>query len=102
MKNFLIFMSMLIVVPAYSLCPIENGETVCEVPKAKQSFDSMFMDRRNTTQPNNRNTLQPKNRENSMNSMRGQNNTLNNNSNCAFGNCLNNTTNNKRLRDTNP
>ena len=102
MKNFLILIAILITAPTYAICLIDSGEAVCAVPKTKQSFNSMFMDRSNTTQPNNSSTLQPKNKENPMNNMRGQNNTLNNNSNCAFGNCLNNTTNSKRLRDTNP
>ena len=99
----LILLTALLTMPVYALCPIESGNTVCSVPDIKQPFNSMFMNKTNNMNLNDdANKLQPKTKENPIDNMRGQNSKLNNSSTCAFGNCLNDTTTSKRLRNTHP
>lgn len=88
--------------PAFALCPIEGGESVCTIPDVKQPFNSMFLDKTNSSIGSNSERLQPKTKENPIDNMRGQNSKINNSSTCAFGSCLNDTTTNKRLRNTHP
>ena len=89
MKKSLIFSAVLLSLPVFALCPIENGETVCSLPNFREQVQPIYKESPSAKfAPNVK--LQPLNRTDPIEQMRGPNNNLNYNSGCQFGVCLRN------------
>lgn len=89
MKKLLIIPAVLIALPAFSACSIEGGETVCTLPNFREQISPIYQESPSAT-PYPNAQLQPLNRTDPIEQMRGPNNTLNYNSGCQFGVCLQN------------
>ena len=88
MKNIIIILLML-AAPAYALCPIDAGETVCTLPEFREHISPSYQIDSSiggVGQPNIE--LQPLKRKDPMDQMRSPNNKLNYNSGCQFGVCV--------------
>ena len=91
MKKYCFLIAVLIVLPVYALCPIEGGETVCSLPDYGEQTVPLFQQTNAGINTNNPNTkLQPMSKTNPIEQMSGPNNSLNYNSGCQFGMCLQN------------
>ena len=86
MKKYLLLSALLISLPSFSACSIESGEKVCTLPDFREQVQPIFNNNTKIGAPNV--NLQPLSREDPINQMRGPNNTLNYNSGCQFGVCL--------------
>jgi hypothetical protein len=91
MKKFLFLFALVISLPAYALCPID-GESVCSMQNFKTNSNPLFQTPSSGIDTNTTPTqLQPFNSNKTNLEMQTQNNNLNYNSNCQFGNCYDNT-----------
>ena len=89
MKNYLVILSTFVILPAFSACPIDGGETVCSLPNFRGQVNPVLdMGKDSTTIKTPSIQLQPLNREDPINQMRTPNNDLNYKSGCQFGVCL--------------
>ena len=88
MKKFLVLFLINTIIPVFASCPIEGGETVCSLPEFREQVGPVLKEDSSATfnQPNLQ--LQPLNREDPIDQMRHPNNSLNYNSHCQFGVCL--------------
>lgn len=91
MKNLILLSILLMPVSAFGVCSIDSidsGESVCSLPNFREQvrpvYDSSNGGNTNINNPK----LQPLKREDPINQMRGPNNSLNYNSGCQFGTCL--------------
>lgn len=90
MKKLLLILTLSLVVPAWALCPIENGESVCTLPVDNPSGMQLFQNN-NTINSNTNinkmtNTLQPSVLNNSF--IQNQNGIqMQGSLGCQFGNC---------------
>ena len=89
MKKTLVILSLFLILPAFSACPIEGGETVCSLPNFREQVNPVLdvgKEAGNIKTPSVQ--LQPLQREDPINQMRTPNNSLNYKSGCQFGVCL--------------
>ena len=91
-KLFLLLILYIVSMPiSYSLCPVEEGESVCTLPMDTTQVVPLFTNpNAGTAMTNTQLNLQPFSQENPEAMMRGQNSELNYNSGCQFGTCLQN------------
>lgn len=87
MKILNLFIALLLISPAFALCPVNSGESVCNLPNYGSNQLPIFQDENseanmNKTQPQ----LQPFHDNNNMNQI-NDNNIFNNQTGCQFGIC---------------
>ena len=73
---------------AFGICPINSENSVCSLPEPKTNtpiFQNLNSERNMNNVPN---ILQPKQREDIINNINPSDNTMNYNSSCQFGSCL--------------
>ena len=89
MKKFLLIISLTILSPTYASCLIDSIDSVCSLPEFRQEHTPIFKENNiNTSNPSIQ--LQPLGRTDPMDKMRESNNSLNYNSGCQFGICVQN------------
>ena len=92
MKKLILFLTFIFILPAWALCPIGNGESVCSLPNQNQGM-SLFQNQ-NIHGLNMNNGSMPSNALNIKGTSSSFNRTLNQsgikmqgNLGCQFGNC---------------
>lgn len=93
MKKFIIFTAMLVALPSYALCSIEEGAEVCSVPGFREKFQPIYNPQSNINEfsgsPEAR--LNPAKRTDFSDESRNftnNNNNFNYNTSCQFGVCM--------------
>ena len=92
MKKLILFLTFVFILPAWALCPVGDGESVCTLPNQNQGV-SLFQEQRvegltmnDSSMPSN--ALKTRNKGSSFNRTLNQNGIrMQGNIGCQFGNC---------------
>lgn len=95
MKKLLLFLSLFLIIPAWALCPVDGGESVCSLPDASQSSSGMPLFQQNNTEENSAgglnnsaNTIRPTGLTNPFSKTQNQSGIhMQGSLGCQFGNC---------------
>ena len=95
MRKLLLILSFLFIFPAWALCPIDSGESVCALPDSSSPASGMPLFKQNNTEMNSGkslnnpvNTIQPTGLNNPFSKTQNQSGIhMQGSLGCQFGNC---------------